>query len=263
VRAVFKIVLVFLLWNIAAGFFLLFVGPLAGLPAALALSAALLWVYLLRPGTGETRPQRWALLRLRPLRGEALLWTLVAVPVLLVFSWALGDVYTRLVPVPVESLNPFEPILRTPSGRFAIAVFAVAVAPMIEEFIFRGMIQRKLERRFGSVPGVLGGAALFAAVHMLPWVFPLHFVLGIAFGVAVYATRSIWAGVLLHASNNSAAMVATALDPGEEWSTGGVWETGLTADLGTSLLILLLSSAAAFWTARKLLSVGRISRVAP
>src|SRR5690606_8159140 len=147
----------------------------------------LVWGYFLRGPNRIARARRMAALRLRPLRGPTLRWTLVAIPIVLLLSWSLGDIYTQIVPVPPETLNPLEPILRRPGGRLTITIFAVAIAPIIEEFFFRGVIQRDLERRHGTIRGILGAGALFALVHLLPWIFPLHFFLGVTFGFAVWA----------------------------------------------------------------------------
>jgi uncharacterized protein len=252
---------VFLAWNLGIGLLLLYVGPPLGLAGALALSALLLWGYLLRGPAGTSATRRWAALRLRPLSGEVLGWTLAAIPVVLLLSWSVGDLYTRAVPVPVESLNPFEAILATREGRLSIAVFAIAVAPIVEEFVFRGLIQWKLERRLGAVAGILAAAALFALVHALPWVLPLHLFLGTVFGFAVYATRSIWTGVILHAANNTVALVGVVVEGGEPPPTGTLWQAGVTADLLGSGAALLFSVAAAFWVARKLWEAGRPARL--
>jgi membrane protease YdiL (CAAX protease family) len=252
---------VFLLWNLVVGSFLLFSEPLTALPIALGLSGVLLWGYLLRPPKGRRPERRWATLRLRPLRGAALGWSIAAVPVLLVLSWALGDVYTQLIPVPADSLNPFGPILRSREGRFVLALFAVAVAPIVEEFFFRGILQRHFERRLGIMAGIATSAGLFAVVHLLPWVFPLHFFLGMAFGYAVWAARSIWTGVMLHAANNAAAMLGLAFSGPEPASTGTLWEIGFTADLGTSLTALVVSAVAAIAVAAKLRSAGHDARL--
>jgi hypothetical protein len=225
---------------------------------ALAMYGALLWGYLLRPSRGETRRQRWATLRLRPLTGSRLRWSLAAVPVVLLLSWALGDVYTRLVPVPPESLNPFDDLFSTLQGRLMISVFAIGIAPVVEEFIFRGLVQRELERRHGAAVGIAGGAALFALVHLLPWVFPLHFFLGVAFGFVVWATRSIWTGVILHTANNVAAMIGLALTGEEPVPTGTLWEIGLTSELWMSVATLLVTATGAAWMAGKLLHLRKL-----
>ncbi len=255
---IFMHLLVFLVWNIVAGIFLLVVRPAIGIPVVLALYGLFLWGYLLRPSHGESRLHRYATLRLRPLSGTYLRWSLAAVPVVLLLSWALGDVYTRLVRVPADNLNPFGDLLSTSQGRLMISLFAIAIAPVVEEFIFRGLVQRTLERRHGVVVGIAGGAALFALVHLLPWVFPLHFFLGAAFGFAVWATRSIWTGVLLHTANNVAAMIGLTLTAEEPAPTGTLWEIGATTDLWMSVATLVVTAIGAAWMAGKFLQLRKL-----
>jgi membrane protease YdiL (CAAX protease family) len=247
---------VFVLWNLALGAAVLLLPPLVGAALGVALALLLLHGYLLRPEAGS-RARRWATLRLRPLGGETRRWMAVAVPVFLLFAWAMGEVYTRLVPIPPESLSPFEAIVRTPEGRLSISVLAVGIAPIVEEFVFRGLIQRTLERRLGAAWGIVGAAALFALVHLLPWVFPLHFFLGLVFGFAVYATRSIWAGVVLHATNNAAAMVGLGVQTERPEIAPTLWETGLTVDWWTALATLGVAGLASLWVGRRLWEAGR------
>lgn len=256
-RRIFRYLGVFLLWNIVAGFFLFFAEPLVAIPISLALFAFVIFGYVLRPRPGESRIRRQAFVRLRPLKGPALHWTLAAIPVLLFLSWALSDVYTRLVPVPSASLNPFGEILESESGMLMITLFAVGVAPVVEEFFFRGLIQRELEVRFGTVAGILGGAGFFAGVHMLPWVFPIHLFLGAAFGYVVWATRSIWSGIILHTANNVAAMLTLSFSGEEPIPTGTLWEFGVTADLWISLAALVATGAAAVWMADRMRGLRR------
>lgn len=249
---------VFLLWNVSASLALLYLPAPAGVLVAVALALALLQGYLL----GGPRPRRrWALLRLRPLARSTVPWTVTAVPVLLLATWALGEVYTRLVPVPPEVLDPFAGMTDTPLGRLSLAVLAVGIAPVLEEFFFRGLIQRTLERRWGAAAGVGGAAALFAVVHFLPWVLPLHLFLGLAFGFAVYATRSIWAGVVLHAANNAAAMLGMGFRNEQAELPPTVWETGPGAEWWVLLATLLVALLLLARTARGMWEAGRGSRL--
>ncbi len=247
----------FFLWNVATWgviLGLLLAGQtLVGLAAAALLFAAFLRVYLLRANRpGETR--RWAVLRLRPLGRDAALGTLAAVPVLVALTWSLGEVWTRLVPVPPESFRPFETLTETAEGRLTVILFAMVAAPLVEEFVFRGLVQRPLERRWGPAPAIGFTALLFALVHALPWVLPIHLLLGLAFGFVVYATRSIWAGVLLHAANNSFAALGIGAEAPELPPT--VWRTGATAEFWTALAMLVLSALVARALAVRLLDIG-------
>jgi membrane protease YdiL (CAAX protease family) len=259
VRQIAVYLLLFLVWNVVSSLILALSIQLGyALPGLAVILGLYVWflAWLLRDD--EAGRRRWVALRLRELRGPVLHWTLLAVPVLLVLSWALGEVYVRMVPVPPESFDPFGPLLITPTGRLALTIFAVGIAPVLEEFFFRGFIQHGLERRFGSVAGIGGAAAVFALIHVLPWVFPLHFFLGVAFGYAVYATRSIGAGVILHAANNAVAMTGLGMQ-GEESSevVPTLWQVGPDADWWLSLAVLVATAALAVVVARGLRNAGR------
>lgn len=253
----------FFLWNFAtwgALFGLVQLGrPVLGLAAAALLFGAFVRGYLLRPGhPGEGR--RWATLRLRPLDRDGALGTLMAVPVLFALAWSLGEVWTRLVPVPPETFRPFETLTRTAEGRLTVVLFAMVAAPIVEEFVFRGLMQRPLERRWGPAPAIVFTSLLFALVHALPWVLPIHLLLGLAFGFVVYATRSVWAGVLLHAANNSLAALGIGAEAPELPPT--VWRTGPTAEFWTALALLALASLAARALGLRMLRAGRGRRAA-
>lgn len=258
VKQVLKDFGIFLAWNLAVSVAVFGIGlqvsALWALVVVLGLFALLLWGYLLRPEEGS-REGRWERLRLRPLEGATWRWTLVAVPVLLTLSWSFSNLYLSVVPVPPDQLNPFEELIETPAQRLVLAVMAVGVAPIVEEFFFRGLIQRTLEERWGPTLGIVGAALLFALVHFLPWVLPLHALLGAAFGFAVYATRSIWSGVVLHAANNSLAIVGLGVQE-DSVPMPTLWESGVTAEWVANLAVFLLALTATGWAVRGLWSAG-------
>jgi uncharacterized protein len=257
---------VFIVWNLAISTVLLVSvrpqrsGVHAGLGMVLifAFAIAVIYLYVLRAGSPQEQ-ERAVDLRLTPLRGDPLRWTLLAAPVLLLFSWSLGEVYMRLVPVPSQALNPFGQLFVDARGRLMLALLAVGIAPLIEEFFFRGLIQRALERRWGIAGGIAGASALFALVHFIPWIFPLHLVLGAAFGFAVVAARSIWAGVLLHAANNSVALLGLGLERGEIPVVSTIWVAGPDVRLWVSIAALAAATWAGVWIGRRLWKAGRDS----
>lgn len=247
----------FFAWSLLTQLSLFYLRPVVGIPLAAGLFLAFLYLVVVRAGRpGEAR--RRALLRLRPLTRATLGATIRAIPVILVLSWAIGEVWLRLVPVPRESLAPFAELTDTPSERLRLALYALVAAPLLEEFIFRGVVQHRLERLWGPAPAIFVAAAVFALFHWLPWVLPVHLFLGLAFGYAVWATRSIWTGVLLHAANNSVAMLALGAEPAPPDTRPTVWQTGPDADLWTALAVLALASAAGVWAARRLREAGRV-----
>jgi membrane protease YdiL (CAAX protease family) len=99
---------------------------------------------------------------------------------------------------------------RTIQQRMMIIVFAVAVAPVVEEFLFRFFIYGVLKRYFGRLLGVTFSALLFAAAHAhLPSFAPL-FVLGGCFAIAYEWSGSILVAMTMHSLFNSLTLTALA-----------------------------------------------------
>ena len=90
----------------------------------------------------------------------------------------------------------------------AMLFLAVAVlAPITEEFLFRGLLQNSLGRYMPAVAAILLSSAIFAAVHMQIEAFPALMVLGAGFGLIYHLTGSLRVNILLHVINNSAALL--------------------------------------------------------
>jgi uncharacterized protein len=94
--------------------------------------------------------------------------------------------------------------------RVLIIVLAVAVAPLVEEFVFRFFIYGVLKRYGGRIVGLLVNSALFAAVHgHIPSAAPL-FVLAVCFTLAYEWSGSILVAMTMHALFNSLTLTALA-----------------------------------------------------
>jgi len=99
---------------------------------------------------------------------------------------------------------------RTLEQRIMIILFAVAVAPVIEEFLFRFFLYNVIKRFFGSLVGVTFSAALFAAAHAhFPSFVPL-FILGSCFAIAYEWSGSILVAMTMHSLFNSLTLTALA-----------------------------------------------------
>jgi len=112
------------------------------------------------------------------------------------------------------------------SREWTWTLLGFVVAPAIaEEVLFRGVIQRGLERRWRRRPALLVTALIFAAIHLQPLTFPVLFVLGLEFGWLYQRTRSVWPGAVAHAVNNLLAILV--LNAGRETdaspSSADVW----------------------------------------
>ena len=104
---------------------------------------------------------------------------------------------------------------RTIQQRMMIIVFAIAIAPIVEEFLFRFFIYGVLKRYFGRLLGVTFSALLFAAAHAhLPSFAPL-FVLGSCFAIAYEWSGSILVPMTMHALFNASQLIELAFVHGQ------------------------------------------------
>lgn len=95
---------------------------------------------------------------------------------------------------------------------FAAVVAVMAVlAPIGEELLYRGYIQRRLVQRWGTWPGILVTAALFGIAHLHPVQSAGAFAVGVLLGWITVRTGSIRTALLAHAVNNLTAALEVRL----------------------------------------------------
>jgi membrane protease YdiL (CAAX protease family) len=85
-----------------------------------------------------------------------------------------------------------------------IVAFALTIAPVFEEFVFRGFAYPVLKERWGAVTALIVVSAIFAAIHLdVSSMGPL-FALAIGLGLAYELSGSLLAPITVHALFNAA-----------------------------------------------------------
>jgi membrane protease YdiL (CAAX protease family) len=88
------------------------------------------------------------------------------------------------------------------------SVFALdSLAPAVfEEIAFRGVLQSSVESVLGQRSAWLIQGALFSILHLDPIIFVSHFMMGLAFGFLRLRSKSLYPGMLAHATWNALAI---------------------------------------------------------
>lgn len=112
----------------------------------------------------------------------------------------------HFLPMPKEL--PMDRFFRTPSEAWALSLFGVSFAPLLEELFFRGFLYPVLVRRFGMALAVLMTAAGFSLIHApqlgRAWGPVLViFIVGMALTLARAITKSVAASLLMHMAYNA------------------------------------------------------------
>ena len=96
---------------------------------------------------------------------------------------------------------------------------AVIMAPIFEEIIFRGIIQKGLiNNGIKPVKAIWISAILFGLVHGNPWQFVGAVLLGYVLGIVYEKTKSLLLPILLHAFNNLTSTLLITFTDTESFS---------------------------------------------
>jgi membrane protease YdiL (CAAX protease family) len=94
------------------------------------------------------------------------------------------------------------------SSAWVIAILrGCLLVPIFEEVFFRGLLLSWFNQHMRFAPALTVQAALFAAMHIYPVVFPYALLFGIASGYIRQATGSTFNPILMHATNNIVLLV--------------------------------------------------------
>ena len=194
------------------------------------------------------------------LRGFAprLVFALVLLVPLVLLVSELDNVVRALLPA-ADAAQPGEGgqgAQELTTGLFAVeaAIVLVGLAPVIEEFFFRGVIQQGLVALGGARRGVLGAAILYALGHGNLVATPAGWVsatlgslaIGLALGYARLASRSLLAPILLSMAISAAGVLSAQLAelvpiPGFNAAgdrTPGVWLAPAAISVAIGVLLL-------------------------
>jgi len=184
------------------------------------------------------------LFRLRPVSWKVAALALVVGLGLWRFDWwvaaLFGEVLDYTVPLPPDVLN------LTLVDKIAMAVGTVILAPIVEEVLFRGILQSAYER-LGSAIAVAVSALLFVGIHQEPAQSIAILPVALALAYVTWRTQSVVPAILAHFGNNAQALAVSLLQGSNPQSMAfapsGVGAlVGLLAALASLALITALTS---------------------
>lgn len=128
-----------------------------------------------------------------------------------------------------------EEIYTAIAANFPLVLLAIGVVvPFYEEFLFRGLIFKELQKSSKLWAAILLQGLLFGLFHLNLLQFSYTFPAGIIIGMVFLRYQSIWAAILIHLGWNSTSTFLSALLP--ENTSYGVF--GALMLLGAALLFV-------------------------
>jgi membrane protease YdiL (CAAX protease family) len=194
-------------------------GAMSALGAGMVALATAFWLIWLM-GRGLARSGLELRVRGREV-STGLLGFLAVMPIMAAASAAAFLVAERLSGAPIDPIahETLKEIKESPWAATSWAMIAAAVilAPIVEEVLFRGLVQSGFLRIWRRPwLSVLSASAIFAAVHVGAVGEARHalaplFIFGICLGVAFERTGRLWVPVTMHAMFNAVNVALTVL----------------------------------------------------
>ena len=153
-------------------------------------------------------------LRINPISAKTLLSSAVfSFGVIIIFD-TFDRILHQLVPTPdyiIDLGNIMQP--ESTLGFIFLFLAVVVMAPVGEEIVFRGFLQKFLEEYWKEITrAVLVTSLFFAMIHMNPYWFVQIYILGILLGFLAWKTKSVLPPLILHGINNAMAMFFSFAD---------------------------------------------------
>ena len=153
-------------------------------------------------------------LRIRAVSLSTIKNTLIFSTGILILFDTLDKIIRRFITTPDYIIDLGE-IMRPDSALGYIFLFlaVVIIAPIGEEIVFRGFLQKFLEKYWrDTTRAILVTSLFFAMIHFNPfWTIQIY-LLGIILGFLAWKTRSVIPSILLHIVNNGAAFILANID---------------------------------------------------
>jgi membrane protease YdiL (CAAX protease family) len=126
---------------------------------------------------------------------------------------------------------PLERLFTSSAASYAIGAFAIGIAPVVEELVFRGLLFAIFERSVGMRFAVLSTAVLFAGLHIPEYWHAWNHVgmiliVGMVFSMARGVTGTITPSIFLHVGYNSLIMTGLYLST-QHFRVLHAWIAGL------------------------------------
>ncbi len=124
----------------------------------------------------------------------------------------VADPTTSFIPMPDTIRAMFERVFMD-SPLWDMVLSTCILAPLLEEFLCRGMMLRGMLSHMSPRKAIIWSAVIFAVMHMNPWQSIPALLIGLLLGWVYWRTHCLWATIFLHCFNNSLSTLLSRLMP--------------------------------------------------
>lgn len=170
--------------------------------------------------------------------------TLLCCVLLMLGMGAWTNLLTELLRLPDYNAGVVREMMSRPVGVVSI----VLLAPVAEELLFRGAVQRHLAAVWHHPAGaVCASALIFGLVHANPAQMPFAALMGLVLGWVYHRTGSLLLCIVMHMVNNGSSVLLYHLSGASAETVTMVEELGEVGAYATAAVGLLLAVGCVGW----------------
>lgn len=106
-----------------------------------------------------------------------------------------------------DNANQLVDPISHPAEAGLLAALIVIGAPLVEELVYRGLLQRSFVRQLGAVAGWLATAGLFTLIHFRPVEYPGLAAFSLVVGAAALRTGRLGPAIAIHIGFNATGLI--------------------------------------------------------
>jgi len=190
-------------------------------------------------------------LRLNAISKQVIISTILLSIGAMIIADEINILVDMVIPAP-DSFLQLEALLtpENPISMFLLIITIVLLAPIGEELLFRGFLQKYLEIAWGDITkAILLSSLFFAAIHFNPYWLIQIYLLGVLLGYIAWQTQSVVSSIIFHIIINASSLLFTFL--GESAESALIWRGHINP-------IILLLGTYLFWIGLKQMKIVRV-----
>tara|TARA_B100000586_G_scaffold127685_1_gene92286 strand:- start:115 stop:768 length:654 start_codon:yes stop_codon:yes gene_type:complete len=190
-------------------------------------------------------------LRLNAISKQVIVATILLSIGAMIIADEINILVDMVIPAP-DSFLQLEALLTpdNPISMFLLIITIVLLAPIGEELLFRGFLQKYLEVAWGDITkAILLSSLFFAAIHFNPYWLIQIYLLGVLLGYIAWQTQSVVSSIIFHVIINASSLIFTFL--GEPAESALIWRGHINP-------IILLLGTYLFWIGLKQMKIVRV-----
>lgn len=138
------------------------------------------------------------------------------IPIIAIITYSISfNLIINILPIPASLLGNTTKLGIASQSNLAFYILSILIiAPIVEEFAFRGIIMTKLKKEYSSIVAIMISAILFGLIHIMTGsilIVLFAIIGGIIFALSYEKTGTLFVPIIVHIVGNICDMITNSI----------------------------------------------------